>query len=153
MKKETLIKSAQKIAKVSEESLKEYVDKKELLAAKINAVMLKREDILDLIGGKKNIRMMKDNYNNHLLLIASILQTPNPEALVDTCLWEFRAYMSRGFISNYWSAQINIWIQLLKENISKKAFSEIISIYSWFCVNVPYFTIEADEKLGNKKYA
>ena len=31
----------------------------ELLAAKMNVIMLKRDDILELIGGEKNITMMK----------------------------------------------------------------------------------------------
>lgn len=32
--------------------------------------------------------------------------------------------------SNYWAAQINTWIQILKENISEKAYTEILSIYN-----------------------
>ncbi|HEY5583876.1 MAG TPA: hypothetical protein VIK78_05220 [Ruminiclostridium sp.] len=104
MKKETLVNSAEKIIKVSEASVKEYLDAMDMLAAKMNEVMLKREDILELIGGKENIEMMKDNHNNHLRFIASILQAPDAEVLVDTVLWVFRAYMSRGFSSNYWSA-------------------------------------------------
>lgn len=150
--KSTFIKSADKIARVSENSIKEYVDKMELLAAKMNEVMLKREDILELIGGEKNITMMKDNHNNHLRFVASILQTPDSETLVDTTLWVFRAYMSRGFSTNYWSVQLETWRQLLKENISDKAFSEIISIYNWFTVNIPHFTVAADEKLDKSKH-
>ena len=152
MGKSTLIKSADKIARVSESSIKEYVDKIEILAAKMNEVMLKRKDILELIGGDKNIRMMKDNHNNHLRFVASILQTPDSETLVNTTLWVFRAYMSRGFSTNYWTVQLNTWRKLLKENISDKAFSEIISIYNWFTVNIPHFTVEAVEKLEKSKH-
>lgn len=147
MEKYYLIKSAEKITKVSEDSIKEYVGKIDMLAAKMNEVMLKRQDIYELIGGEKNLEMMKDNHNNHLRFVASILQTPHPETLVDTVLWVFRAYMSRGFSSTYWAAQINTWIQILKENVSEKTFSETISIYNWFSVNIPHFTIAADEKL------
>lgn len=152
MEKSSLAKSASEISNVSEDSLKEYVDKMEMLAAKMNETMLAREDILELIGGEKNITMMKDNHNNHLRFIASILQTPDSETLVDTVLWVFRAYMSRGFSSNYWAAQLNTWIQILKENISEKAFSEIISIYNWMTVNIPNFTIAAEDKLEKSKH-
>lgn len=76
------------------------------VANKINAVMLERKDILYLIGGGKNIQMMKDN-NNDVCFIAYISETPNVVALVDRYLWTFRAHMSRGFSSNYWVAQIN----------------------------------------------
>lgn len=152
MGRSLLIKSADKISRVSEESIKEYIDKMELLAAKMNEIMLKREDILKLIGGEKNITMMKDNHNNHLRFVASILQTPNSETLVDTTLWVFRAYMSRGFSPDYWAVQLNTWRQLLKENITDKAFLEIISIYNWFTVNIPHFTVEVDEKLEKSKH-
>jgi CRISPR/Cas system CSM-associated protein Csm4 (group 5 of RAMP superfamily) len=152
MEKETLVKSASKITKVSEDSLKEYMDKMDMLAAKINEAMLKREDIFELIGGEKNITMMKDNHNNHLRFIASVLQTPDSETLVDSVLWVFRSYMSRGFNSNYWAAQLNTWIRLLKENLSEKAFSEIFSIYNWMSVNIPKFSIAADEKLEKSKH-
>jgi hypothetical protein len=146
MEKSSLIKSAEKITKVSEDSIKEYVGKMDLLSAKMNQVMLERKDILELIGGDKNVSMMKDNHSNHLRFVASILETPNAETLADTVLWVFRAYMSRGFSSNYWAAQINTWIQILSENLSEKAFSEISSLYNWFSVNIPHFAIAADEK-------
>jgi hypothetical protein len=146
-----LIESASEIGKVSEDSIKEYMDKTDLLAAKMNEIMLERKDILELIGGEKNIKMMKDNNHNHLRFVASILQTPDSETLVDRSLWVFRAHMSRGFIANYFPAQINTWIQIMKENISKRAYNEIISIYNWFSVNIPQFSIDADEKLEKFK--
>ena len=147
MERNLLLESANKISKVSDNSIKEYVDKMDILNAKMNESMLGRKDIFELIGGEKNIRTMKDIHYNNLHFVASILQTPNTETLVDTTLWEFRAYMSRGFVSNYWAAQISTWIQLLKENISEKAFNEILSIYNWYSVNIPQFTIEAEGKL------
>ena len=152
MEKDALVKSADKIAKVSAASLKEYQNKMELLNAKMNEVMLQRDDILELIGGQKNVSMMKDNHSNHLRFVESILETPNSETLVDTVLWVFRAYMSRGFSSNYWAAQINTWIQLLKENVSQTAYTEILSIYNWFSVNIPHFTIAADETLEKSRH-
>ncbi len=151
MGRSILVKSADKIGRVSKDSIKEYIDKTDLLSANINEIMLGRKDIFELIGGEKNIRMMKDNHSNHLRFIASILQSPNSETLVDTTLWEFRTNMRRGFSPNYWVVQLNTWRQLLEENVSDKAFSEIISIYNWFTVNIPHFTLVADEKLEKSK--
>ncbi len=153
MEKQQLIKSAEKITKVSTVSVHEYVKKMDLLAAKMNESMLAREDILELIDGEKNIAMMKDNHNNHLRFIASIIENPDPETLVDTVLWVFRAYMSRGFHTNYWAAQLNTWIEILKATISEEAFSEIYGIYNWLSVNVPNFTIAADEALKKSLHA
>lgn len=153
MEKHTLVESASQLKKVSKDSLKQYVDKLDLLDTKMNEVMIKRKDILELIGGEKNITMMKDNHRNHLRFIASILQEPNPEALVDTVLWVFREYMSRGFSTDYWVVQLDTWTQLLKENISENAFSEIFSIYNWMSVNISYFSISTDENLEKSKHA
>ena len=152
MGKSTLVKSADQITKVSADSLKEYVDKMDFLVATMNEVMLKREDILELIGEEKNILAMKENHKYHFLFIASILETPDPEILVDTVLWVFRSYMSKGFRPSYWAVQINTWIQLLKENISENAFFEIYSIYNWLHVNIPIFAIAADEELEKSKH-
>ena len=152
MEKESLIKSAEKITKVSEASLKEYVEKIDLLSWKMNKVMLERKDILELIGGTENIEMMKNNHNNHLQFIASILETPDAESLVDTVLWVFRAYMSRGFSSTYWAAQLDTWKQILKENVSEKSTSELFVIYNWLIVNIPNFTIAADDNLEKSKH-
>ena len=150
--KDSLIKSAGEISKVSEASLKEYVDKRDMPAAKMNEVMLKREDILDIIGGKENLAMMKDNHNNHLQFVTSILQKPDSETLVDTVLWVFHAYMSRGYSSEYFSSQMNTWRELLEDSVSEKAFSEIFGIYDWFNVNIPSFTIVTNEKLEKSEY-
>jgi len=40
----------------------------------------------------------------------------------------------------------------LKENIPEKAFYEIYSIYNWLIVNIPNFTIAAEDKLEKSKH-
>ncbi len=148
MHKAKLIKSASSIPVVSDESINEYMEKGEILLSKLNERMFKRKDILELIGGEKNEEMMKDNHSNHLRFITSIMSIPDEEILVDTVLWVFRAYMSRGFSTNYWAAQVNAWIIVLKENLTEKSFKEIIPLYTWMSVNIPNFTIAAEESLG-----
>jgi len=147
IKTDRLIKSADKIAKASENSIIEYMEEIDVIAGKLNDTMLKREDILELIGGEKNINMMKYNHINQLSFFASILQTPNPETLVETILWEICAHMSRGFSSKYWIVELNTCIQTIKEYIPEKAFLEIATIYEWFIVNISLFTKIAIEKL------
>ena len=148
----TLVKSADKITKVSESAVKEYVDNIDLLAAILNETMLKRTDILDLIGGEENISIMKNNHDKHLRFVAALLQTPDSETLVDTLLWVFPTHMRRGFSSNYWIVYINILIQILKENVSEKAFFEIVSIYNWININIPNFVMAAAEEIQKSKY-
>jgi hypothetical protein len=152
MNKNRLVASAESIPPAGEAAVQEYKDKSDILCAKMNEFMLNRPDILDLIGGEKNIEMMKDNHANHLRFIASILKAPDPEALTETVLWVFKSYMSRGFHSNYWPAQINSWITLLKEHLTEKSFKEIIGIYQWLSVNIPYFGKDVDCKPENSQH-
>lgn len=147
MGKNELIKSARKITRTSENSLKEYMKFRQLLIPLMDIEILSRKDVLELIGDPKNIKAVTDINTYHVNFIASILQLPDSETLVDSSLWVFRAYMSRGFISKYWTVQIRTILQLLREKISENAFLEIKSIYNWLSVNIPTFTLLADKKI------
>ena len=149
MTKDDLLKSASELAPVESEIGLAYAKKIDRLIARINETMLKRPDITDLVGGEANIPMMKDNHGNHVRFVASILRYHKPEVLVDTVLWVFRSYRSRGFHQNYWAAQINTWIGLLKEELSPEAYAAIYPLYHWFGVNIPAFTDLSDEEIAN----
>lgn len=145
MSQERLLISAAKLQAVSKQASKEYFDKKELLISIINEQMLKREDIKDLVG-EKNLALMKDNHNNHVLFMHSIFENLNTAVFLETVLWVFRTYLSRGFHQNYWSAFLNTWIQTLKQNLSPQSFSEIFPYYEWMLVNVPLFIKQNEQK-------
>lgn len=109
--------------------------------------MLERPDLNDLIG-ENNTDMMKDNHANHVRFIASILKNHNSDVLVDTVLWVFRAYRSHGFTSNYWAAQLNAWIVIMKEVLTPESYREVYPYYEWMQINIPSFVLLSDEKLG-----
>ena len=89
--------------------------------------------------GAENIEMMKDNHANHVRFIGSMLHAFNAEVLVETVLWVFRAYRSRGFRHTYWAAQLNGWVEILREELSPEAFDEVYPLYEWMQVNIPIF--------------
>lgn len=95
---------------------------------------------------------MKDNHANHVRFIASILKNYNPDVLVDTVLWVFRAYRSHGFTTNYWAAQLNAWITILKETLTPESYKEVYFYYEWMQINIPTFVILSDEKLDASNY-
>ncbi len=150
MDKKTLIESAGRLNNVSSSSVKEYIDKSDLLIAAINRSMQEREDIVSLIGAE-NISMMKDNHSNHVRFISSILKNRNDEVLVETVLWVFRAYRSHNFTTTYWAAQLNAWIDIIKKELSYEAYNEIYPYYEWMQLNIPLFVIISDEKLDALK--
>jgi hypothetical protein len=120
--------------------------KSEVLLSEMNAIMLKRADIKDLVG-EENLLMMQDNHSNHIRFIASILKEFNPEVLVETILWVFRAYRSHGFSTNYWAAQLNTWIEVLKNQLSAESYLEINPLYNWMQINIPIFVKLSDDNL------
>ena len=138
MTREYLLETAREIAPAGESAAKEYMDKADRLVSRINERMLNRDDAGELVG-PDNIEMMKDNHANHLRFIGSMLHAFNPGVLVETVLWVFRAYRSRGFRDTYWAAQLNGWVEILREELSPEAFKEVYPLYDWMQVNIPIF--------------
>jgi len=149
MDKSLLIESARALEKVSTKSAEEYSQKSDSLAEAVSNALLLREDLTALIG-PNNLAMMKDNHANHARFIASILQHPNPEVLVESVLWVFRAYRNHGFSTNYWAAQLNAWFGILPQELSETAWAEIRPYYHWLQVNIPLFAALTDQpRKGN----
>ena len=145
MSRETLM---EKLKTAPPEVVEEYASKREQLVARVNRVLLQRPDICDLVG-EKNIEMMKDNHSNHARFIESILAHYDPEVLLETVLWVFRVYRSRGFHPVYWSAQLNAWVDILKEDLSPESFEAIYPFYEWMIVHIPHFTTVSDAMIGD----
>ncbi len=139
-----LLTTANQIPSASINTACEYIEKSKRLIARINELMLERSDIENLIG-KDNISMMKDNHTNHVRFISSILKYYNAEVLVNTVLWVYKAYPSRGFSDKYWATQLNVWMTILKEELSESGYKEVIPIYEWMQKNIPTFVQLAKE--------
>lgn len=146
MDKNYLLETARQLKQVSAQASAEYHQKADQLITKMNAMMLERADLENLVGAN-NINMMKDNHANHIRFIASILKNHNPDVLVDTILWVFRAYRSHGFTTNYWAAQLNSWIIIMKEVLKPECYAEVYPYYEWMQINIPIFVKVSDEKL------
>jgi len=146
MNRTDLIKTATKLKQVSIKSAKEYVSKTDQLVRLMNEKMLKRPDLIEMVGAN-NIEMMKDNHANHARFLTSIFIQHVPEVLVDTVLWVFRAYRSRNFSSTYWAAQLNTWIEIYKKELSPECYQEIFPYYNWMQINIPTFNQLAENDL------
>ncbi len=146
MTKESVLKTAKQLKQVSEEMANEYSSKIDNLVVQINAKMLERTDIKEMVG-ENNLDMMKDNHANHARFLESVFYDFNPDVLVDTVLWVFRAYRSRNFSSTYWSAQLNTWLDIYKENLSPACFDAIYPYYKWMQINIPVFTKLAEDSI------
>ena len=146
MNKEHLLKTAGQLKQVSIQSVEEFSSKRDHLVSLMNQTMLARPDLLAMVG-EGNVEMMNDNHANHARFLESIFKQHQPEVLVDTVLWVFRAYRSRNFASTYWAAQLNTWIEIYKKELSPECFSEVYPYYNWMQINIPIFNKLAEDAL------
>ncbi len=150
MDRKQLIESAAHLKSVKTETAKEYDAKIDIMVSRINEIMLERQDINKLVG-TNNLSMMKDNHANHARFISTIIANHNTEVLVDTILWVFDAYQNHGFSGNYWAAQLNTWIRVIRETLSQDSFDEVYPLYVWMQVNIPSF-VEVSKQITNNHH-
>lgn len=143
MKREDLIISARKLAQPPASASAEFSKKRELLVSEMNQLMSERKDLIELIG-EGNLSMMIDNHRNHARFMESVFLEYNPEVLVETVLWVFRAYRTHGFKLTYWPAQLDTWIEILQKGLSPESFSAIYPFYNWMIINQPAFATISD---------
>lgn len=144
MKKDELVKTAEKLSQPSADAFNEFSEKAENMALELNQRFSKRKDLKQLIG-EGNTEMMFDNHRNHMRFMTSLFSNYEPLVFVETVLWVFRAYRSHGFKLTYWPAQLDSWIDLFKKQLTQPCFDEIYPFYNWMIVNNAYFTILSDE--------
>lgn len=146
MKKDDLLKTAKKLTQPSPEALTEFSGKADTMANELNQQFSHRTDLQQLIG-EGNTEMMFDNHRNHLRFMISLFSNYEPQVLVETVLWVFRAYRSHGFNLTYWPAQLDNWVDIFKKQLTQSCFDEIYPFYNWMIVNNPYFAILSDEAI------
>lgn len=138
MTREDLLASAARLTAPSPEAAAEYANKAMSMAEEINRIMDLRPDVKRLVGAD-NLAMMHDNHRNHARFIASLLQAYQPEVLVDTVIWVFRAYLAHGFSLAYWPAQLDTWVELFNRELTEPTRREVYPFYHWMIVNQAYF--------------
>ena len=141
--KDQLLKTASVLEQPPPEATQEFSRKRDELAAMGNQIMGNRSDLANLVG-KNNRQMAEDNNRNFARFMESIFSEYHAEVLVDTVLWVFRAYRSHGFQTTYWAANLNLWVDMLKKELSEETFTAIYPFYNWLIVNIPMFTKATD---------
>lgn len=138
MNRDLLDKTAERLAQPSKESAEEFGKMKEMIADMVISKLRERSD-LDMLIGENNTEMMKDNAHNMGRFMESVFISYNPDTLIETVLWVFRAYRSHGFHLTFWSAHLNAWIEVIKEKVSQSTIRDILPFFNWLQVNIPVF--------------
>jgi len=145
MMKEKLLESARKLIQPSDKTRQEFSANREMLVATGNKSMAARLD-LDLLVGAENHEMAQNNNGNFALFMESMFVEYDSKTFVETVLWVFTAYRSHNFQTTYWSANLDIWTKMLKDELSEEAFAEVSPFYTWLIVNIPIFVKITDEQ-------
>lgn len=144
MTKDNLLETAQLLVQPPVRAADEYSAASEKMTAEINEIMSKRRDLDSLIG-PGNSDMMFDNHRNHARFMESLFRNYRADVFVETVLWVFRAYRSHGFKLTYWPAQLDLWAEILKKNISSESCEHIYPFYRWMIINQPVFVKLSDQ--------
>ena len=144
---EHLLKTASNLIQPSTTAVDEFSQKQEKLAALGNQTMSQRPDLEKLVG-KGNQEMAEDNNRNFARFMVSLFTEFSAEVLVETVLWVFRAYRSHGFQTTYWAANLDIWVEMLRQELTEETFQAVYPFYNWLIVNIPIFVKLTDEDLS-----
>lgn len=132
----------------SSAALEEFTTKQGAILDACNKKILQRKDLVKLIG-PGNTEMAKNNNSNFCRFMVSLFTEYEPEVFIETVLWVFRAYRSHGFQTTYWAANLDIWLGMLKQELSGDTFDEVEPFYTWLIVNIPVFTHLTDPQLSS----
>lgn len=141
-----LLQTARKLNQPSLGAASEFENQRESLADELNRRMSLREDLEKLIG-RDNLQMMQDNSRNFCRFMSTMFQGYEPEVLVQTVLWVFRAYRAHGFQSTYWAANLDTFVEIIRNRLTKATFQEIYPFIEWLIVNIPIFVKISDTQL------
>ena len=142
--KENLLASAKKLNRPPLEHAEEFNQKKDRLAAELSKRMTLREDIERLVG-KGNISMMEDNSRNLSRFMDSLFMNYNPDVFVEAMLWVFKSYRAHGFQLAFWSANVDTYTEIMKEELSSEAYTSLYPFFDWIIVNIPIFSKLTDK--------
>lgn len=143
--KKNLMETALHLVPPPVSALQEFSKMRDQLSAKGNRIMAQRPDLEKLVG-HGNRQMAEDNNRNFARFMESLFTDFSPEVLVETVLWVFRAYRSHGFRTTYWAANLNIWVDMLRQDLSQESFEAVYPFYNWLIVNIPIFVRLTDKE-------
>lgn len=155
-----LIKEAEKILTVSNESAEEYEKNKDSMLDFVNTEISKRKDLFQLIGGN-SLQMMFDNHRNHVNFMINVFKFSLFEMLVKIVPWVYKSYYNHGFLYDYFLVELETWKKAVEKFLTKSSANQIIKTYEWLIEKhekmielskgLETFTIKLEDEWEDKK--
>jgi len=147
MKTEQLQHTARQLHQPDATAAAEFEACRESLAQELSRRMMARPDIEKLIG-QGNLPMMQDNSRNFCRFMSTMFHGYEPDVLVQTALWVFRAYRAHGFRTTYWPANLDTFVEILRERTTPDTFEALYPFFQWLIVNIPIFVTISDGQMS-----
>lgn len=147
MNQQYLLQTALQIHQPTASAAAEFESSRDGLAEELNHRMSGRADLEKLIG-HGNLAMMQDNSRNFCRFMGAMFHAYEPEVLVQTALWVFRAYRAHGFATTYWPANLDTFVEIARGRLTPAAFKEVYPFFHWLIVNIPAFVKISDAQLA-----
>lgn len=152
MNQDHLIETARRLKQPPADAAQAFESLRETLAEELNRRMGARPDLEKLIG-TNNRAMMQDNSRNLCRFMATMFRAYEPEVLVQTVLWVFRAYRAHGFQTTYWAANLDTLVEILRQHLTPAGFQAVYPFFDWLIVNIPLFVKVSDRQLSTPPVA
>jgi hypothetical protein len=138
-----LSRTAQGLTQPSAAAAAEFSAVRHNLAAELNQQMSARPDLGKLIG-PDNLAMMHDNSRSFSRFMDSMFRAYEPEVLVRTARWVFPAHRAHGFDTSDRPANLDTFVEIVRERMSAAGFAQVCPFFDWLIVNVPRFVYLSD---------
>lgn len=141
MDKKQLKQFARELKKPSLQSYNNYVDQSQLMINAVSRRMKADPAYEEKIGD--NIEVMDMNLSSHTQFMSSIFLNYDAGVFIETILWVYRTYISRGVQDVYWLNSYEIWLEVTKQHLSPASFAEIKTFYHFMQQYHPHFVSHA----------
>jgi methanogenic corrinoid protein MtbC1 len=127
---ELIIEEAKTLSPIPLAAVREYDEKKEILALEVSRELMTYPSLSDLIN-QNPPEMLFDHQRHHAHFMVNILRLNRVDLFIQTILWEYRAYSAHGFSYEYFPLALKTWIPILEKYLTPPSAQAIKKIYEW----------------------
>lgn len=107
-----------------------YEEARPAMLASVNAELLGREDLPQLLGGSSS-QLMTTNHENHAAFMSNVLALGQHELLARSLPWIYRTYRARGFSYGYFLVELQAWRHAIDACLPAEWAGEVSVLYQW----------------------
>lgn len=130
MTKQELTNTLEAITPPDSAAAQQFAERRERLVEQVDALMLARADLDELIGALNRPQMHR-NHRNHSLFMEALFADYDASRLLATVLWVLPAYQAHGFKFGYWDVQLAAWQKVLADALDPEVWQQIAPLYAW----------------------